>query len=89
MFARNLSDKGDMRPGPAHLVGPHLARGPARLLPALTTSMKRNPFQNSKRKTALVHSEQALLAIWILQNNDRNYKRTTTLAYGGRILRAR
>jgi hypothetical protein len=35
MFARNLSDKGDMRPGPAHFVGPHLARGPARLLPAL------------------------------------------------------
>jgi hypothetical protein len=35
MFARNLSDNGDMRPGPAHLVGPHLARGPARLLPAL------------------------------------------------------
>jgi hypothetical protein len=39
MFARNLSDKGDMRPGPAHLVGPHLAGGPARLLPALATSI--------------------------------------------------
>jgi hypothetical protein len=35
MFARDLSDKGETRPGPAHLVGPHLPRGPARLLTAL------------------------------------------------------
>jgi hypothetical protein len=35
IVAPNLSDKGDTRPGPAHLVGPHFARGPARLLTAL------------------------------------------------------
>jgi hypothetical protein len=36
MVAPNLSDKGDTRPGPAHLVGPLLPRRPARVLPALT-----------------------------------------------------
>jgi hypothetical protein len=39
MVAPNLSDKSDTWPGPAHLVGPHLPRRPARLLPALPLSI--------------------------------------------------
>jgi hypothetical protein len=46
MVAPNLSDKGDTRPGPAHLVGPHLPRGPARLLTALVHPV-RAPVEDS------------------------------------------